>query len=183
MQFSYLTLYFSNDILKHRSPCKNAVRLSDWIEISFFPSSFIFGVGVWEAFYRFDFAWVNWRYIGIFSVIHEMDYFHILTSGWKKNWGAVILNIFLGRNQIENTYVLRLSHLQWKTQMYKLKLEKLNIITKEEPSLKVIFYAMAVCKTQSKCQTTAFLLVTIQICIDFYALTWQKSWLLELVLL
>ena len=43
----------------------------------------------------------------------------------------------------------------------------MKIITKEEPSLKVIFYTMAVCKTHSKCQTTAFFLVAIQICIDF----------------
>ena len=61
----------------------------------------------------------------------------------------MILNIFLGRNQIENTY------LQLKTKRKKKELGKLEVITKEEPSLKDIFYTVAVCKNQSKCQNTA----------------------------
>ena len=45
--------------------------------------------------------------------------------------------------------------------------------SKEEPSLKVIFFAELVHKTQSKYQNTAFLLVDIQIWTDFYVRSLQ----------
>ena len=43
--------------------------------------------------------------------------------------------------------------------------------TKEEPSLKVSFVLMSVRKNEPKFQSTAFLLVYIQILIHFYALS------------
>ena len=46
--------------------------------------------------------------------------------------------------------------------------------TKEQPSLEVIFSAVLVRKNKSKCQNTAFLMVTFQKRIYFYALAQQK---------